>query len=96
LWNLIHNENATIFICGDLKVSTAVRDAFMKLARIYGKMGVFTANTWLSKLTSEGRIRHDEWGVGTTNGANMIRAARLRLWRKSITVTLSIAGNKRK
>ena len=32
------------YICGDIKVGTAVRDAFMKLARVHGRMGVVHAN----------------------------------------------------
>lgn len=88
LWEMIQNENATIYICGDIKVGHTVRDAFMKLARVHGNMKLFQANAWVTSMAAKGRIRHDEWGVGTTNAESVIRAARLRLWRKSIHVAL--------
>jgi sulfite reductase alpha subunit-like flavoprotein len=43
---MIQKENAVIYICGDTRVGTEVRDAIMKLAKVHGKMGIFQANVW--------------------------------------------------
>eukprot|EP00026_Physarum_polycephalum_P000703 Phypoly_transcript_00704.p1 GENE.Phypoly_transcript_00704~~Phypoly_transcript_00704.p1 ORF type:complete len:606 (+),score=124.76 Phypoly_transcript_00704:1837-3654(+) len=83
LWNLME-QGATVYVCGDVAVGIAARDALVKAAQECGKYGAFKAHSWLLKLIKDGRIRSDEWGIATSSGMSAIRAARLRLWRKSI------------
>jgi cytochrome P450/NADPH-cytochrome P450 reductase len=94
LWDLLQNQNAILYICGDINIGTSVREAFIALAKKIG-LDHNKAQAWLMNLRSAGRLRHDEWGISTNSGQNLIRAARLKLWRKSITATLAFSNVKK-
>jgi len=96
LWNLLTNDNAVVFVCGDVKIGYSVREAFTKLAKTQGKLNPIQANVWLNNLISERRFRHDEWGLSTISAASVIRSARLRLWRKSILATFAFIKSPKK
>jgi len=96
LWNLLNDEGAVLYICGDIKIGTNVREAVQALAQKHGNLNHFAANIWMNKLAKANKIRHDEWGISTHSGENVIRAARLRLWRKSILAAVAFMSKRTK
>jgi sulfite reductase alpha subunit-like flavoprotein len=47
LWNLLNNEGAILYICGDIKIGTNVREAIQTLAQKHGNMNQFKASVCL-------------------------------------------------
>jgi len=84
VWDMLSKEGATIYVCGDVSISTSVRAALVRVAKEHGKLSIFLANAWVRKLAENRMFRTDEWGIATIDGTQSVRAARLRLWRRSI------------
>lgn len=95
LWEALNKEEGIVYICGDVGVGVKVREALIKLAQKHGNLSYFKANYWLNQLSNSKRLRHDEWGISTHSGTNVIRAARLRLWRKSIIAAFAFMVHKK-
>jgi NADPH-ferrihemoprotein reductase len=91
LWKLLNEDGAIVYVCGDVAVGISVRDALVQIAQEHGKFGPYKAHSWLLTLIKDGRLRNDEWGIATSSGAHAIRAARLKLWRKSILAIFAFA-----
>jgi len=96
LWDLVNNQEAVVYVCGDIQVGVSVREALIKIGKQHGNLGAFSANMWLERLQKAGRLRHDEWGISTHSAASVIRAARLKLWRRSIMTVVAFISRARK
>jgi len=95
LWDMLEVQQAVIYVCGDIGVGVSLREALREVAKIHGNMTAFRANTWVERLATADRLRHDEWGVSTNSGASVLRAARLRLWRKSIIAAFAFVRSRK-
>jgi len=96
LWNMLQNEEATVYICGYIRVVFVVRGALIDVAKSIGKLNTLQAHAWLKKLELSGRLLHDQWGVSENSGEKEIRDARLRLWRRSIVAAMAFTLTKKR
>jgi len=62
LWHLIDSGNGYICICGQEKMGQDVMKALVDIFMSYGSMQASTANTYLEKMHSNGRLVHEFWG----------------------------------
>jgi sulfite reductase alpha subunit-like flavoprotein len=69
LWKYLHDEGAVMYSCGDIKIGLCVRAACEELAKLYGGLDELQAKAWLQRLSSSGRLLHDEWGASMTEQA---------------------------
>lgn len=43
IWKLLE-QGGVVYTCGDISVNLSIRDALVKLAQVYGKLGAFQAH----------------------------------------------------
>jgi sulfite reductase alpha subunit-like flavoprotein len=63
LWKYINNESGVIYSCGDIKIGISVKEAFVQLAQKCGNLDESQAKAFVHKLSTTGRLWHDEWGT---------------------------------
>lgn len=44
IWNMVANEGAVVYVCGDVSVGSSVREALARVAKEHGKLSIFSAN----------------------------------------------------
>lgn len=69
LWRLLNQEDAVMYVCGDISVGVSVREALLRLAQNLNNWSAFKANCWFQKLISARRLRYDEWGTSAHSGS---------------------------
>ena len=62
MWNLIDNQRANIYVCGNANtMAPGVRTALIQVFRM--NSGASTdGNNWLAGLRADGRFLEDIWG----------------------------------
>lgn len=60
-WKLIHDDQASIYVCGGVKMGHDVTEALKEIAVQHGQMSFDQAKDYLGKLASQGRFVQELW-----------------------------------
>jgi NADPH-ferrihemoprotein reductase len=60
-WDLIHGQQASIYVCGGVKMGHDVTEALKEIAVHQGQMSFDQAKNYLAKLASDGRFVQELW-----------------------------------
>jgi len=61
LWDTIHKEKATFYVCGGTAMGRDVRAALTTIVQTYGKLSADEAATYVQDMQKKGRYIQELW-----------------------------------